>query len=112
MEPDKGVDPRVRAILWVALIVMGLALVLIVWFAWQGILSAVCNLALLILLPSICPDWDGCACRDLRLESAYLDLISDGRLDYRLMNRTRRSRLPDRHQSAGMSKPPSFLSFC
>jgi hypothetical protein len=51
MRPDKGVDPRVRGILWVALIVMGLALVPIVWFAWHGILAAACNSALLLLLP-------------------------------------------------------------
>ena len=51
MEPDKGADPRVRGILWAALIVMGLAAVLILWFGWQGILSTVGNLALLILVP-------------------------------------------------------------
>lgn len=52
MEPDKGADPRVRGILWVALIVMGLAAVLILWFASQGILSALGNLGLLILIPA------------------------------------------------------------
>jgi hypothetical protein len=52
MEPDKGTDPRVRWILWVALIVLGLAAVLILWFAWHGILSAVGSLALLILVPA------------------------------------------------------------
>jgi hypothetical protein len=51
MQPDKGVDPRARGRLWVAFIVLGLALVLIGWFAWQGILSVVGNFALLILLP-------------------------------------------------------------